>query len=185
MRAEQNTEQVCEWHDGKEGDRYTDAPMRNVSTPADPFRSAGGLDQSRMLRLLGYNLAQADIPAKKAFVKYIGPLGLRPVEYTILALLMSNQDVTQKQLSQALSVSAPNMTIILDRLEEKKWIRRTRSETDRRMQIIALTDEGCDLMQRAEEISISMEKEILRHLSPAEQAILFELLQKVAAHRRV
>lgn len=161
------------------------AAMPDTNSSSKAPLTPGGLDHSRMLRLLGYNLAQADIPIKKAFIKYLGPLGLRPVEYTVLTLVMSNENVTQKQLSQALSVSAPNMTIILDRLEQRQLIRRTRSETDRRMQIIGMTDEGLELVQRAETISVSMEKEILRHLSPAEQAILFELLQKVATHRRV
>ncbi|WP_240635863.1 MarR family winged helix-turn-helix transcriptional regulator [Caldimonas tepidiphila] len=177
-----------DYTDGAEtgkGDRYTAHAMSDTSSPADAHRSPGGLDHSRMLRLLGYNLAQADIPAKKAFIKYMGPLGLRPVEYTVLTLVMSNENVTQKQLSQALSVSAPNMTLLLDRLEERRLISRTRSEADRRMQIIALTEQGQELMRRAEEISVTMEKEILRHLTPAERAILFELLQKVAAHRRV
>lgn len=172
-----------------EEDRAPDTGWSADADEAQPPRGAalapGGLDHSRMLRLLGYNIAQADIPIKKAFIKYLGPLGMRPVEYTVLTLVMSNENVTQKQLSQALSVSAPNMTLLLDRLEERGLLRRTRSETDRRMQMIDLTEAGLELMRRAEPISVSMEKEILRHLSPAEQAILFELLQKVAAHRRV
>lgn len=179
------TASFCGTAEGRELDAGWTAGVEEPRPSSEPALAPGGLDHSRMLRLLGYNIAQADIPIKKAFIKYLGPLGVRPVEYTVLTLVMSNENVTQKQLSQALSVSAPNMTILLDRLEERGLIRRTRSETDRRMQIIGLTDAGLDLMRRAEPISVSMEKEILRHLSPAEQAILFELLQKVATHRRV
>jgi DNA-binding MarR family transcriptional regulator len=49
---------------------------------------------------------------------------------------------------------------------------------------VRLTGEGETLAQRAYEISLDMEQELLRHLSAAEKAMLFELLFKVAKHRR-
>lgn len=145
-----------------------------------------GLDQSSLAHVLGYNLAQADIPAHKIFFKNIGqPLKLRPVEFTILMLLMSNTNVTQKQLCQTLAVSAPNLTILLDRMQERDLVKRVRNETDRRSQHILLTRQGAALARKAYEISLTMENEPLRHLSSAERAMLIELLQKVARHRRV
>ena len=144
------------------------------------------LDQSALAHVLGYNIAQADIPSRKIFFKNIGqPLKLRPVEFTILLLLMSNKDVTQKQLCQTLAVTAPNVTILLDRMQERGFVTRVRNETDRRSQHVVLTEEGAALAKQAHEISLTMENEPLRHLSPAERAMLVELLQKVARHRRV
>jgi len=62
-----------------------------------------GLDQSDLLRLLGYNIAQAAIPAYKLFDSLIGlPLGLRQVEFSILSLVQGNDKVTHKRLSSAL-----------------------------------------------------------------------------------
>ncbi len=146
----------------------------------------GGLDHSKMMRLLGYNLAQASIPSGKVFEREIGqPLQLRQVEFSILMLLSSNSDVTQKQLSLALNVPAPNLTVILDRMEQRELLERTRSTTDRRVQYVALSRKGTALLRKAEGIAATMERDLLRHLTPAEQGILFELLKKVAIHRRV
>ena len=131
-------------------------------------------------------MAQADIPAKAAFYKYIGePLNLRHVEFTILMLVKRNAGVTQKQLSQTLAVSAANITLLLDRLVDKGWIERVRSEDDRRAQHIHLTPVGAALAEQSHRVSLSCEREMLKHLSDGERIMLLELLDKVARHRRV
>lgn len=144
------------------------------------------VDQSSLQHLLGYHMAKADIPAKAAFYKYVGePLKLRHVEFTILMLVKSNPAVTQKQLSQTLAVSAPNITILLDRLVDRGWIERVRSEFDRRVQHIHLTAEGARFAEQSHRASLTCEKEMLKNLTPGEQLMLLELLDKVARHRKV
>jgi len=146
----------------------------------------GGLDHGRMQRLLGYNLAQAAIPSFKIFNKRIGePFQLRRLEFTILMLVASNPRVTQRQMSLALDVSAPRLTVVCDKLVERELITRTRSESDRRKQYIALTRKGAALVRKADRIADSMESELLGHLTDVERTLLFQLLEKVAVHRRV
>ena len=144
-----------------------------------------GLDQSNLLRLLGYNIAQAAIPAYKLFDSLIGlPLGLRQVEFSILSLVEANDKVTHKRLSTALGVAAPNLTIVLDRLEQRQLVKRMRNPHDARMQYIQLTPKGRALHAKAKQIADTMENELLSHFSAGERAMLFELLHKVAAQRR-
>ena len=52
-------------------------------------------------------------------------------------------------------------------------------------QLIRLTRKGSTLTRKAYDVSLTMEHDLLRHLTEAERAILVELLQKVARHRRV
>lgn len=154
--------------------------------PAETGEARHGLDESCLRHVLGYQLAQANIPIRKVFVKHIGePLQLSTVEFTVLSLVAGNVDVTQKQLSQTLAVSAPNLTTLLDRLEHRQLLVRVRSETDRRSQYIRLTRKGSALARKAIGVSTTMEHDVLRHLTEAERGILVELLQKVARHRRV
>jgi DNA-binding MarR family transcriptional regulator len=144
----------------------------------------GGLDHGRMQKLLGYNLAQAAIPSFKIFEKRIGgPFQLRRLDFTILMLVASNPHVTQRQMSLALDVSAPRLTIVCDKLVERELITRTRSESDRRKQYIALTRKGTALVRKAERVADHMEEELLGHLSELEKTLLFQLLEKVAVHR--
>lgn len=160
---------------------YTDS-----MPPTTTEISSHGLDHGGLSHLVGYQVVQADIPLKKVFLEHIGePLGLRPVEFTILVLLAANPGATGKQLAQALAVTAPHITILLDRMSEKGWLERVRSEKDRRAQNVHLTPAGEKLARRAQQASKTMENDVLRHLSAGERAMLLELLQKVARHRRV
>ena len=144
------------------------------------------IDQSCLAHLLGYQVSLADVPLRRVFFKHIGnPMALRPVEFSALVLIAFNPGATQKLLAQALSLSAPNTTLLLDRLAERGLVERVRSESDRRAQNIHLTAQGRELTQRAHEVSKTMEHELLRALSPAEHAMLLELLHKVTRHKQV
>ena len=166
------------------------ASARRAAAPAPPAHRdpvlPGRLDHGRMQKLLGYNLAQAAIPSFKIFNKRIGePFQLRRLDFTILMLIVANPHVTQRQMSLALDVSAPRLTIVCDKLVDRELITRTRSQDDRRKQYIALTPKGTALVRKTDRIADSMEKELLGHLSDLEKTLLFQLLEKVAVHRRV
>lgn len=144
---------------------------------------AAALDQSGLSHLVGYASTLASVLLKKAFQKHLGALKLKAVEFSILVLVDTNPEVNQKQLGAAIDVAPPNLAMILDRMVEQGWVRRERSERDRRAQLIRLTPEGQALTTRARKIALSMEAEALKNLSAAEQAMLLELLQRVARGR--
>jgi DNA-binding MarR family transcriptional regulator len=141
------------------------------------------LDQSGLMHLVGYAASRASIELKKSFSRHLGPLKLKAVEFSVLVLVDTNAEVNQKQLGQALDVSPPNLAVTLDRMVEQGWIRRERSERDRRAQLIRLTPIGQALVTRARKIAQTMENDALKVLSPAEKALLIELMQRVAQQR--
>ena len=142
--------------------------------------SADDLDQSRLTHLVGYASTRASITMRRVFARHFGPLDLKVVEFSILMLVAANPQVNQKRLGTALDISPPNMAVTLDRMVERGWVERVRSTQDRRAQQIHLTVKGAELVQRAEKIASTMEQATLRVLSPAERALLIELLMKVA-----
>ena len=160
-----------------------DAP---APTPEDkPPRPRDRLDESAIEHILGYRLAQASILMRSVFNQHVGePLNLRTVEFTLLMLLLTNEDVTPSQIARILAMSAPNLTQLLDRLAERGLVARERSLHDRRAQHIRLTRSRRALAKKAHELSLGMEQETLQHLSDAERAMLLELLQRVARQRR-
>lgn len=137
------------------------------------------LDRSALHHLFGFMSSLADTKLRKAFFKHMAPLNLRPVEFTILVLLQTNELVTQKKLCQAIDSPAPNLVVILDRLRERGLIARLRSEEDRREQHLTLTDTGNALVTEARVIAETMENEVVQVLTPGEQMMLFELLDKL------
>ena len=145
--------------------------------------AATELDASRLAHLVGYAATRASITLRKVFAQHMEPLGLKIVDFSILMLVVQNPQVNQKQLGQALDISAPNMAVTLDRMVECGWVERVRGTKDRRAQHIHLTRQGAQLVQRAEKIAATMEAPALAMLSAAERALLIELLHKVASGR--
>lgn len=152
----------------------------NTRVPAGALRAPGALATSRLEHLVGYAASRASIELKKCFAANLGPLELKAVEFSILVLLASNEQVNQKLLGDALDVSPPNLAVTLDRMVERGWVERVRSTQDRRAQMVHLTPAGRELTQRAESIAADMEDQSLATLSAAERALLIELLLKVA-----
>lgn len=131
--------------------------------------------------VLGYHVAQAAVTTYDTFARHIGlPFGLRKVEYSLLMLVQANGPLTPKRLGQALALSAPNLTMLLDRLQDRGLIRRDRSPTDGRSQHIALTEAGLQLAAASAANAAPMEAELSDRLSRAERMMLIELLRKVA-----
>ncbi|HPG78787.1 MAG TPA: MarR family winged helix-turn-helix transcriptional regulator [Piscinibacter sp.] len=135
--------------------------------------------------IVGYQLAQAAIVTDQVFDERVGRHGgLRKVEFTILALVQGNPDVTARQLARALAVTPPNIAIWLDKLESRGLVSRTRSESDARMQHIRITRAGAALVDRSVQLLLEGEQSALAALSAAERAMLIELLHKIAMSRK-
>jgi DNA-binding MarR family transcriptional regulator len=135
--------------------------------------------------ILGYQLAQASVTTTRVFEQHVGrPFGLRPVEYTILALVHDNRDATARQLAKALSMTPPNIALWLEKMESRGLVTRKRSARDARLQHIRTTASGAALAVKATRRLLDAEREALVALSAAEQAMLVELLHKIALARK-
>jgi len=93
----------------------------------------GQMEEARLQKVLGYQLAQASIVTNAIFFEQVGtPFELRPVEYTVLTLIAENPGGSLARLARALSVTPPNITMMVERLEGKGLVARRPSEEDRR-----------------------------------------------------
>jgi len=160
--------------------------MKTAAKVADDRTPLGGLNEGAMHRLLGYRLAQANILAAHAFGQTVGkPLGLRPVEFTILQLVRENALASPTRLSQALDITLPGIKMWLDRLEARKLLRRKTRDADRRSHKLELTREGLQLVTTALDELLLADESVLQLLSPGEHQILIELLYKVSQAQRI
>lgn len=141
-------------------------------------------DRPALADVLGYQLAMAAIAARAVFTSEVGePLQLRPVEFTILALIQEHPGLTPARLASLLAVTAPNITAWMIKLEGRGLVERRASATDRRTQLLHLTTEGERLCRESIRRLVDGERRRLASLSQGEYAMLHELLRKVAATR--
>ena len=99
-------------------------------------------------------------------------------------LAIANGPQSPKKLAQALALSAPNLTMLLDRLQQRGLLRRERSQVDRRSQNVVLTAEGQRIAVASAAAAAPMEHTLFERLSRAEHAMLIELLRQVAGRSR-
>ena len=117
--------------------------MTQKRSPRLDLTPAGRMEEAGLQKVLGYQLAQAVLVTDAIFFEQVGkPFNLRPVEYTVLTLIAENPGGSLVRLARALSVTPPNISTMVDRLEAKGLVRRVRSSEDRRVVNLELTDEG-------------------------------------------
>ncbi len=78
----------------------------------------------------------------------------------------------------SLGFASPDITRMIDRLEEKGWISRTRSTSDRRAVLVAITESGLALLTMIADPLADCHRRQLSHLSESELKTLVELLVK-------
>jgi DNA-binding MarR family transcriptional regulator len=100
----------------------------------------------------------------------------------VLTLIAENPGGSLVRLARALSVTPPNISTMVDRLEGKGLVAREASEQDRRAHVLHVTAKGAELVRKATQRIVAAESAALP-LTAGEQAILTELLHKVAAAR--
>jgi DNA-binding MarR family transcriptional regulator len=103
----------------------------------------------------------------------------------MLTLIAENPGVSARHLAKALAVTPPNITLWVDKLSERGLVQRERSTTDGRAQHLSTTEAGTTLARQAVKALRDAERAALSQgLSAAEQAILAELLHKLARCRQ-
>lgn len=114
----------------------------------------------------------------------IAARGTKPVPmepgYPALCFLM-REDLSISELGRRLQRSKPNMTSIIDRLEREGKVRRIASESDRRVSMIRITQEGKKSIERRKTIVKECIKRNLSRLDRAEQDVFCRSLENVNA----
>jgi DNA-binding MarR family transcriptional regulator len=145
------------------------------SATYQPGRSIGALlsrVKVEMLSALDRELAQD---------KRLAPLEMSAAQWIIVANLASGpgEPKSAADLCKVISYDAGAMTRMLDRLEAKGLIRRTRSSQDRRLLKLELTEEGRAAYPRMREIAMSVANRFLRGFTKSEARQLEGFLNRM------
>jgi DNA-binding MarR family transcriptional regulator len=112
--------------------------------------------------------------------EFLGPLEVTASQLIVIVNLAGRECATSaSELCKGISYDAGAMTRMLDRLEAKGLVRRTRSPDDRRLVNLELTQAGKAAYPRLREISMRVLNHALRDFTVDEARQLEELLRRV------
>jgi DNA-binding MarR family transcriptional regulator len=104
-----------------------------------------------------------------------------PQEFHVMMTVGHMGNCIMSDIAAKLQLSLSSITGIVDKLEAKKIVQRSRSIEDRRIVQVVLTEEGNKVFQAAMEGHLEMVRSHLNALSPQEQDVFVSLFQKIAA----
>tara|TARA_B100001057_G_scaffold100546_1_gene97477 strand:- start:1351 stop:1797 length:447 start_codon:yes stop_codon:yes gene_type:complete len=116
----------------------------------------------------------------KAFRRKLETISITPVQYTVLRNLMEGEGsvLSQQHLVVALSTNKNNLADLLNRMEEKKLIKRHGNKRDQRNKSVSITQNGEHEFRRAREHAQALEGEILSCFLPDEQDSLLQYFKR-------
>lgn len=139
---------------------------------AKPFRS---LEDEAYLNVL----RTADALLRKE-TELLKEYGLSPTQYNALRILRGagSEGVTCGEFSERMLTKDPDVTRLIDRLERRGFLKRMRSEADRRVVRTQITAEGLDVLDKLDDPSDRWTRGQLGHMSEAELQDFIRLLER-------
>ncbi|MBN1806427.1 MAG: MarR family transcriptional regulator [Sedimentisphaerales bacterium] len=120
---------------------------------------------------------------KKKACEFLRPFGLTDVQFNLMMLLKYQSDqeegLSQAQLSNMMLVNRANITTLIDRMEKTGLVVRTHAPSDRRTNIVKLTDRGRRLLGEIEPLYTKEVKRVMAVLKQDEQKTVIEMLEKI------
>ncbi|WP_092495098.1 MarR family winged helix-turn-helix transcriptional regulator [Faunimonas pinastri] len=149
-------------------------------------RERPDLDTEPMV-LLGRLAEAALVIARDRLNPAFAEFGLQPGEFDVLATLRRSgapHALTPTDLYEAAMISSGSMTNRIDRLEKAALVTRQPNPGDKRGTLVALTDEGLTLIDRAVEAHVANQQAIVRGLDKEDRDQLSILLGKLLAFQK-
>jgi DNA-binding MarR family transcriptional regulator len=95
-------------------------------------------------------------------------------EIYALGILAERAPLSQQELGAALSLEKSSVTRLVQQLEQRGWVRRTRDARDNRMRLLRLSEEGVQIALTLQKHMSEAHAMLFERLTPREQAALLE-----------
>jgi len=97
-------------------------------------------------------------------------MGISMAQLHILYTLQRGGEMPMSRLAEVLHVSLSNATGLIDRIEERGFIERTRVPEDRRVVVIRVTETGRRMLEEVDAISSDLLRSVFARIGPTQVA---------------
>jgi len=104
----------------------------------------------------------------RLYTRVLSRLDLSLPQYAILNLLSAQDSMSMTQISRALGITKPAVTNLVDRLENRKLVRRVADTKDRRVSRLAISAKAKGIVQAIQGQTIGLCENAFEKLSASE-----------------
>jgi DNA-binding MarR family transcriptional regulator len=145
-----------------------------IAKPAKADVSLG-----RLSNFLGFRLRRVQNKLSRDFHLKTAAWGLRAGMFSALEVIAANPGISQTILSREVGLDKSVMVALIDELEARGWVLRTRSEKDRRRYQLTATGEGRTVLDTLFADMDATEQAGLASLTQEERDVISRALDKV------
>ena len=127
------------------------------------------------------NIARTAAVLEHAFAQSLKPYGITGTQYNVLRILRGARPdgLCRNAIGERLVRSVPDVTRLLDRMEDMKLISRERTGTDRRYVTTRISRQGLELLARLDEEIAGMHRQQIGHVDGRSLRALVDTLTKI------
>src|SRR5688572_33316590 len=116
-----------------------------------------------------------------AFEQMLKPYGITATQFNVLRILRGSEPcgLCRNELRDRMLTRMPDMTRLLDRMEDAGLVARAREEEDRRMVRSRITDTGLKLLSELDGVVLAEHKRRFQHVDAAQLRTLIEILTTI------
>lgn len=133
------------------------------------------------LDMAGHLIRRLHQQATQVFVQRTQAAGfdLTPVQFAALDAIHAQPATDQARVAEMIAYDRATIGGVIDRLEQKGWVRRVVNQRDRRARELSLTGEGERMYTALLPVIRSLQDDILQPLGEAERARFLKLARRV------
>lgn len=150
------------------------APLRSANAVNDEH-----LDLGRLGNFIGFRLRRIQNHLSSAFTTESVTHGLRPGEFSALALISANPGLSQAKLAREVGLDKSATVTVVDDLERLALAERRPSPGDRRRHALYTTAQGEAALTKMFARLATVEQDVLNVLGPHDLQVLSGLLDRV------
>lgn len=128
-------------------------------------------------------LAQLGAHAAQLFGQRIAEVDLTPPLTGVLRAVATGPGRSQQEIATQLGTVPARMVALVDDLDQRGLVERTRNPDDRRLYALYLTDAGRDMLTTVGAIAAQHDDVLLTALEPSEREQLHAMLRRIAAQQ--
>ncbi len=114
-----------------------------------------------------------------AFGQRLQGSGITRIQWIALYYMKTNQSISQRELSKLMAITDSSAGRLIDRLQRDGFVDRIPSQTDRRVTMIRLTEEGDRLITSLLYVGVEFNDDLMNGISEEEKEIFEHILTKM------